>query len=178
MQNVKLTDYQRPDRSSSYTLQKRYYSIHAASACFYFKSERRLKLWLGELNRQLNALAADVNCLYADVFTEYRYYYLHLNSTERGKFEQRFHSIDKTFDLLVSRCNDRASNHWTYQYAERILKLLNEINETLIAHKMNQLATVQRYRLANLSSRIEIAKQRLFSVPEGYDHRKDFERLE
>lgn len=176
MQNIKLTDYQRPERDSSYTLKKRYYCACVAHGRMYFKSERRLKLWLGELNRQLNALAADVNCLYADVFTEYRYYYLHLNSTERKKFERNFEALDKCFDLLASRCNGRASNSWCYQYFERILTLLNEINETLISHKMNQIATVQRYRLANLTSRIELAKQRLYNVPSGYDKRKDYER--
>lgn len=176
MQNVKITSYSKPERDSVYTLQKKYYNIFVGNTTFYFKSERRLKLWLGELNRDLNELATECNFLIAEVFTEYRYYYSHYNSTERAHIEGIFKGLFRSFDMLTTRCNGHSSNSHAYHHFKVTLNAFTEIIDILGQHSMNKLATVQRYRLGNLKTRVEVAKIRLYTYPKGYDKRKDYEQ--
>jgi len=176
VQIVKLTIYINPEIESPYTLTKRYYRVFTGSSSFYFKSERTLNLWFGEVNRNLNAMVSEINSIYIAVFQEYRYYYLHYDSSQRFKFDNRFASINKAFDLLTTRCNGCSDNSRVYHHFNVILKQLAAIVEELSEHPMNKTATVQRYRLAATETRIQFSTDRLKQFPEGYCKRKDYDR--
>lgn len=176
MQNVKLTAYRRPQPESSFTIKKYYYSVFTYNAEFYFKSERRLKLWLGKLNRELNATAHELNFTYAEVFSEYRYYYMHYGTKERQEFQRKFSAIDKSFEYLTTRCNNRTSNDNAYHHINYIVSELTIVVELLQQNSMNTLATIQRTRLKNLLLRVSRIKTSVETVPEGYDKRKDYSR--
>lgn len=168
MQIIKIVPTQVPDKESNRTIRK-FYGVYVNHATLYFKSERRMMLWIGQLNEHLNIIAADVNILSIDVFTEYRYYFFHFKSPERRKTDGEFRAIDKAFDLLLTRTESPNYNSFAYQHLNTIINNMDSVLKRLHGHPMNKIATVQRHRIKTRMQRIDECRKRIQSFPKGYD---------
>lgn len=166
MHEIKLIQYTRPDKTSGKTSERLYSVWVPNNERFYFTSKRNLLRWLAELNRHLNQLAHELNGLTADCFAEYRYYYFHLNTIERGEIESLFNGINRMFGLLVTRSQSANGNAFTYDRLNNIASGLLDIVANLERNPLNKISTVQRYRLQNLRLRITRVRDSLAWFPE------------
>lgn len=160
MHGIRLCRWHRPEKKSPIMV-NRYFRLFLDDRRFYFTSERKLTAFLNEINRHLNMMAMDINILVGECYMEYRFYFFHLDTLERNMCETQFAGINKTFGLLTERFDTVNGNGFTYQRFNRILLDLNAIVKHMEAHPTNNNSTVQRYRIKNLLSRIELSRERL-----------------
>lgn len=172
---IRIVQTGHPDKDSNRIIDK-FYSVYANHSVYYFKSERRMNAWLGELNDHLNSNLYDLNMIVTDIYMEYRYYFFHLKSSDRRKIDSQFISLNKAFDLLLTRTDSPNYNHFAYQHTKTIIASLQSILSQLENHPMNKFATVQRNRIKSRTQRLNECKNRLTVFPDGYDRVHHYDR--
>lgn len=173
MQQITLVQYEKPDRTSPFIKDKSY-NCYAAGKRVYFKNRKKLLAWLAEVNRHLNLQAHTLNRLTAETYTEYRYYFFHMKTTEQAAVEADLQVIGKLFNMLMTRSSNAGGNGYTYMRMEKICMFLLNIISNLESNDMNRLATIQRYRLKGLRKAVENVESELKWLPPE----KDFEKFE
>jgi hypothetical protein len=154
MQEIKLIHYSLPTHGTG-KIKDRQYHVFVNDRPIYFSSKKKLLAWLADLNRHLNQQAHALNRLIGEVQMEYRYYFFHFDQAERNVIENQLNSINHLMGLLVTRSQTVNANSFTYDRLHRIASTLLLVMSALSDNPMNQLATVQRYRLKTITSAIE-----------------------
>jgi hypothetical protein len=169
MQEIKLIHFTLPEKESCWT-RDNYYRFWVPGNRFYFKSMKKMLKFIADVNRNLNLTTHEINSLVADVYTEYRTYYFHLNSTERQKTDSKFSGLNKMFGLMIVRSEGPNGSSYVYDWLDKILISLQNIVKFLQQHPMNKINTIQRYRLENINMRITACKDRLKWFPnDGFE---------
>mgnify|MGYP000227004531 CR=1 FL=1 len=166
MKAIKLIHFKRPEFGTSYNRDK-YYWISINDTSYKFSSRKDTLAFLAEINRRLNEQAHDTNTTLVNVYSEYRYYYFHLNQADTRAIETNLAAISKLFSMLIARSQMTNGNFFTFDRLRKINYNLQDILETLSRQPMNKLATVQRYKLKALQNRVKMLDLNLDTMLEN-----------
>lgn len=164
MHQVRIEKYTAPDRTASYTRQH-YWQVLLPMAWLYFSSKRQMLAWFAELNRHLNEVAHETNWLMAELYSEFRYYYFHMDRSERDRVHEAMRGMDNQFHQLVNPFDTLTGNYVVYMRFRNIHAAMADILKTLHANEMNKLATVQRHRLQSLQHKLHHLQQKVHHFP-------------
>lgn len=174
MQSIKLVRYTRPEKNTGWIIDK-YYSIYLTQIKFYFRSEKRLLAWIAKLNQHLTLILHDCNSITIELYSEYRYYFFHMNSADRKICNGCFRGLDKAFDHLFEKQLAQSDNTYTFHFMKVILNQHLEVLKILHRQSINKTNSIQRYRLSLLEQRILAAKKMFRTYPDGFDRKKVYD---
>lgn len=146
MRKIKLVNYLQPSNGSSFANNK-YYSVSLGNGLFLqYKSERLLLKALALINESLNNTLVNLNAVAIQVYNEYRFNLVYIDSATCEKINRCFAAFDKSINFAMDRCHLSNGNHFVFSHLRQAIENLTEVitKVELAASKLNHYATINR----------------------------------
>lgn len=129
MKKIKIQGIRPPDLNSNYTRQRLYEVFLWNSEKLLFTNHKEVKRFLAETNRFLNDYLHELNYVYTQVFSCYRYAWLILDDDirEQANIDETLQTINKTFELAINRSHWTNGNYNTGRHLFHVIEDLSEI---------------------------------------------------
>ncbi len=144
MREIKLIEYNTPDKSSYLVAKKDYYTISLGNGCkTSFKTKTDLDKFLRKVNQELNLILHETVSNLNRTSTEYyKTWFLidksnHLNNTNFTK------DVQKSLNMAVDRCHLTNANHYVFNHLRYSLEILEDITKQIIAVRKRKKHTLE-----------------------------------
>ena len=141
MKKITLTSIESPVINTIYTRQKLYHITLGNGLSEYFTSNKQACKYLVHINTELNLILHEVNNFYCECFSLYRHnwFYFATQGVNQKKFmdyesviKNSLADIEKSFSLIIERCQWANGNVFVFTHFFGILSHLNRVLLILI----------------------------------------------
>ncbi len=110
MKKLRLSNMVPPDPSSHYTRDKKYWVWLGNGVKRSFTNKKHADAFLVKLSKYMNEKIAEMNLIYAGLFTEYRLTWFYIDPNVSDGMDQRLIYINSIFSKLGNRWNNSDIN--------------------------------------------------------------------
>jgi hypothetical protein len=162
MKKIKLRMIVPADRSAVLIKNRKHCVYLGNGVSRYFTDKKQAERFLAETNRFLNEKIFEINQLYIDMFGEYRRAWFSFSGQRNEAMIQmnmvaHLNQIERTMDLIISRCGFTNGNHFVFKHLTDVLKIMGSLCRQIadLRHAKKQYS--ESHQVKVIVRRIEVA---------------------